>query len=121
MVTLPLLLAGLAPLVRARRKQAGYSQERFASVVGVHRTYMGSIERGGAANPTLKVLDAIARRLDLDLLQLLTLAVAGDGNAEQGTSAIDTPAPGTALSGGPADKGADVIRRTHGSRGRGRR
>src|SRR2546426_8186179 len=31
---------------RRLRRDAGYSQESFADKCGVHRTYMGSVERG---------------------------------------------------------------------------
>jgi transcriptional regulator with XRE-family HTH domain len=101
MVTLPVLLSRLAPLVRARRKQAGYSQERFASAVGVHRTYMGSLERGQAPNPTLKVLDAIARRLGLDLMEMLNLAITGDWDTPT-REVQPTSAPGSTPGRGPA-------------------
>lgn len=33
-------------IVRRRREKAGLSQEAFAELAGVHRTYMSSIERG---------------------------------------------------------------------------
>jgi len=36
----------LGEVIRAKRKALGYSQEAFASACGVHRTYMGAIERG---------------------------------------------------------------------------
>lgn len=32
--------------VRARRKDLGLSQEQLADIVGLHRTYIGGIERG---------------------------------------------------------------------------
>lgn len=32
--------------MRARREGLGWSQERLAEVAGLHRTYIGSIERG---------------------------------------------------------------------------
>ena len=56
--------------LRAHRNSKGLSQEAFADVVGVHRTYMGGIERG-ERNLTLKALERIAGRLDLDPLDLL--------------------------------------------------
>jgi transcriptional regulator with XRE-family HTH domain len=71
------LVTCLGLFVRARRKQAGYSQDRFASAVGVHRTYMGLLERG-KVNPTLETLDAVAQRLGLDIIELLTLAIVED-------------------------------------------
>ena len=32
--------------VRELRKALGYTQERLAEITGLHRTYVGSIERG---------------------------------------------------------------------------
>lgn len=57
--------------LRAYRKARGYSQEAFADVLGFHRTYMGGIERG-ERNLTLKSVERIAARLDLDPLVLLS-------------------------------------------------
>jgi transcriptional regulator with XRE-family HTH domain len=87
------LVSRLGVFVRARRKQAGYSQDRFASAVGVHRTYMGLLERG-KANPTLETLDAVAQRLGLDVVELLTLAIVEDPS---GASADDVPASGQSM------------------------
>ena len=56
--------------LRAHREGKGLSQEAFADELGVHRTYMGGIERG-ERNLTLKSLERIAARLDLDPLSLL--------------------------------------------------
>ena len=56
--------------LRAYREARGLSQEAFADELGVHRTYMGGIERG-ERNLTLKSLERIASQLDLDPLALL--------------------------------------------------
>ncbi len=56
--------------LRAYREAQGLSQEAFADVLGVHRTYMGGIERG-ERNLTLKSLERIAGRLGLDPMTLL--------------------------------------------------
>jgi transcriptional regulator with XRE-family HTH domain len=56
--------------LRAHRQQQGLSQEEFAEVLGVHRTYMGGIERG-ERNLTLKSLERIAERIGVDPLILL--------------------------------------------------
>jgi len=56
--------------LRAYRQAKGLSQEAFADVLGVHRTYMGGIERG-ERNLTLKSVERIADRLGLDPLVLL--------------------------------------------------
>jgi transcriptional regulator with XRE-family HTH domain len=41
-----LLLKALGQRIRALRTEQGYSQEAFADKCGVHRTFMGTIERG---------------------------------------------------------------------------
>jgi transcriptional regulator with XRE-family HTH domain len=56
--------------LRACRLEGGLSQEAFADVLQVHRTYMGGIERG-ERNLTLKSLERIAERLGVDPLWLL--------------------------------------------------
>jgi transcriptional regulator with XRE-family HTH domain len=40
------LLTALGETIRDLRSEAGYSQEAFSYAVGLHRTYVGSIERG---------------------------------------------------------------------------
>jgi transcriptional regulator with XRE-family HTH domain len=65
--------------LRAYRRHRGLSQEALADVLGVHRTYMGGIERG-ERNLTLKSLERIADRIGVDPLALLgAAAAAGDG------------------------------------------
>jgi transcriptional regulator with XRE-family HTH domain len=86
MIPLPLLLARLGRVVCTLRKQAGYSQDRFASAVGVHRTYMGLLERG-KTNPTLKILDQVAQRLGMDVVELLVLTTA-ESNADASARAV---------------------------------
>jgi transcriptional regulator with XRE-family HTH domain len=56
--------------LRAYREGKGLSQEAFADELGVHRTYMGGIERG-ERNLTLKSLERIAARIGLEPLALL--------------------------------------------------
>lgn len=56
--------------LRAYRLARGLSQEAFAEVLGVHRTYMGGIERG-EQNLTLKSVERIAGRIELEPLSLL--------------------------------------------------
>ena len=40
------LLTAFGAAVRALRRDRGWSQEEFADRVGLHRTYMGDVERG---------------------------------------------------------------------------
>lgn len=56
--------------LRAYRQAQGLSQEAFADELGVHRTYMGGIERG-ERNLTLKSLERMAERIGIDPLRLL--------------------------------------------------
>ena len=57
--------------LRAHREAQGLSQEAFADLVGVHRTYMGGLERG-ERNLTLKSLERIAGRIGVEPAALLT-------------------------------------------------
>ena len=54
----------------ALRKQRGLSQEAFAEVVGVHRTYMGGVERG-ERNLTLRSVERLAAKAGVPVLDLL--------------------------------------------------
>lgn len=52
------------------RTAKGWSQEEFAFEAGLHRTYVSDIERG-ARNPTLEILDRLARPLGVTASDLL--------------------------------------------------
>ncbi len=56
--------------LRAYREARGLSQDAFADVLGVHRTYMGGVERG-ERNLTLKSVERISERLKVEPLELL--------------------------------------------------
>lgn len=56
--------------LRAYRKARDLSQEQFADLLKVHRTYMGGVERG-ERNLTLQTLERIASWIDVDPLTLL--------------------------------------------------
>ena len=55
--------------VRELREAKGLSQEELAFKVGVHRTYLGGIERG-ERNPSLKNIDLVAKALGISLAEL---------------------------------------------------
>lgn len=57
-------------MVRLYRKRLGYSQEELAGRAGIHRTYIGGIERG-ERNPTLAMIHRLARALDIPPSRLL--------------------------------------------------
>ena len=52
------------------RKGSGLSQEELAFECGLHRTYVSGVERG-VRNPTVMVLDRIARALRIPASRLL--------------------------------------------------
>lgn len=61
----PMLLA-LGRYLRKVREQRGLSQEQFAFECGVHRTYVGGVERG-EYNVTILTLDRFCRALEITL------------------------------------------------------
>lgn len=56
--------------LRAYRQARGLSQEAFADVLGVHRTYMGGLERG-ERNLTLRSLERLAVTIEVEPVELL--------------------------------------------------
>lgn len=56
--------------VRELRREKGLSQEAFAHELGLHRTYMGGIERG-ERNLTLTTLEQLAERLGVPATALI--------------------------------------------------
>ncbi|MEA3301296.1 MAG: helix-turn-helix transcriptional regulator [Pseudomonadota bacterium] len=62
--------------IRRPRKELDLPQEELADKCGLHRTYVGAVERwsGGAGerNVTLGSLEALAGALDVDVPTLLT-------------------------------------------------
>jgi transcriptional regulator with XRE-family HTH domain len=57
--------------VRDLRLAKGLSQEELAFRAGMHRTYLGGIERG-ERNPALKNISAIAQALGVTLSELFS-------------------------------------------------
>ena len=56
--------------LKVYRAERGLSQERLAETLGVHRTYLGGLERG-ERNLTLRSLERIADQLEVDPISLL--------------------------------------------------
>lgn len=69
------LQVALGQTIRKLRSEKDYSQESFADAVGLHRTYMGGIERG-ERNVGVVNLAKIAETLDLPLSALVAEAEA---------------------------------------------
>ena len=60
----------LATNVKRRRKELRLTQETFATLCGLHRTYIGAIERG-ERNITMSTLSVIAEAINIPPYQLL--------------------------------------------------
>lgn len=63
------LLRALGQRVRELRTERGYSQEAFADECGVHRTFMGTIERG-ESNLSFQNIAKVATTLGIPLSAL---------------------------------------------------
>jgi transcriptional regulator with XRE-family HTH domain len=60
----------LACNLRRLREQKGLSQEKFAFEANIHRTYVSDLERG-MRNPTITVVEKLAKALGVSLGELL--------------------------------------------------
>lgn len=68
-------------LVRRLRAEKGYSQEELSFRVGLHQTYVSSVERG-ERNVTIQTADRIAKALGTTLASIFA-------ELERGTEASD--------------------------------
>jgi transcriptional regulator with XRE-family HTH domain len=57
--------------IRRLREKRGFTQESFADACGLHRNFMGAVERG-RQNLTLKSLGIIAKGLGTTMSRLLS-------------------------------------------------
>ncbi len=67
--SLPVLLRALGERIRELRRAQGYSQEGFADKCGVHRTFMGTVERG-ESNLSFQNIVKVAETLGIPLAGL---------------------------------------------------
>lgn len=63
------VLLAFGQRVRQQRVERGWSQERLAEECGLHRTYIGSIERG-ERNLSLLNIYKIGRALGVNIVEL---------------------------------------------------
>lgn len=61
----------LAKNIRLLRARDGLSQEALADLVGLHRTYVGSVERS-ERNVSLDNIEKIAGALNVDICDILS-------------------------------------------------
>jgi transcriptional regulator with XRE-family HTH domain len=64
------LLRTFGDRVRSRREALGLSQERLAELAGLHRNYVGSLERG-ERNVALVNITKLAEALEVDPAELV--------------------------------------------------
>lgn len=59
-----------AQRLRQIRQIRGLSQEALAEIAGLHRTYVGSVERS-ERNVSIDNMERLAKALDVDITELL--------------------------------------------------
>ncbi len=68
-------------LVKKRRLEKGMSQERLAELCGLHRNYVGAIERA-ERTPSIVTADKLAKALDTTLSSLFLVVEELSGSGE---------------------------------------
>ena len=79
------LRAVIGKRIRDLRRRKGFSQEAFADHCGLHRTYMGAIERG-EHNLTIQTALTVAQGLEITVSKLLS-------GIERELTLAESPAP----------------------------
>lgn len=64
------ILNNFGQRIKLLRNKTGLSQEELANISGLHRTYIGMIERG-EKNITLKNIEKLAISLKIDISELV--------------------------------------------------
>lgn len=64
------ILSTIGSNIKNHRLSCGLSQEKLAEIAGLHRTYIGSVERG-ERNISAKNIEKIAEVLGVEAFQLL--------------------------------------------------
>ena len=65
------MIKALGQRIRELRTKQGYSQEAFADKCGVHRTFMGTVERG-ESNLSFQNIVRVSVTLGMSLAQLFS-------------------------------------------------
>ena len=66
-----ILSRNLGKAIRGRRRQKGVTQQRFAELAGLQRTYISDVERG-SRNISLSTLALLAKALSTTISELTT-------------------------------------------------
>lgn len=56
--------------VKVLRQERGFTQEQFSKICGLHKNYIGMVERG-ERNPSLLNIEIIAKALDISISDLM--------------------------------------------------
>lgn len=81
------LMQRLGIAIRLRRCSAGYSQERFADRIGMHRSYYSAIERG-EKNLQIDTLQRVCEGLEIRVWEIFQDA---DSDLSAGPPGCDRP------------------------------
>jgi len=73
-----ILIERFARALQLRRRECGLSQEEVAHLAGLSTSYMSLLETR-KRQPTLSVLGALAKALDLSLLEFMGMVGEDDG------------------------------------------
>jgi len=73
------LIQNFGKAIRISREEKGLSQEKLAEITGLHRTYIGGIERG-ERNASIKSIQKIAKALNVNVSTLFELAENNEHN-----------------------------------------
>lgn len=96
----------LGATLRELRTRAGITQRELAARDGLHRNYLGALERGTVANPGLATTTRLARSLDVSVAVLaesfVRPAPAGRATARHSGAPAPPRAPGAPEPGAPA-------------------
>ena len=65
--------AAIGGLIHELRTEKGLSLQRLAKMAGIQSTALARIEQG-LAEPSIRILDELARQFDMSVIQLMTLA-----------------------------------------------
>jgi transcriptional regulator with XRE-family HTH domain len=86
------LLKRFGMVVRRHRDALGIAQEELAHRARLHRTYISLVERG-LRNPTLQVLQDLARALQVTMTQMVAELEAGSRNPDKQRGSGAGPRP----------------------------
>lgn len=75
----PTDITDLGSYVRSQRKALGWSLEELGAHAGCTKSHVWEIEQGRSRNPTIKMLDGLARALGVPLIYLCAAALRSPG------------------------------------------